>query len=131
MVFLGGVGAILLLWLVLSVDCYGYFEASARLPGVDRAKMRWLGQLSLSILWGFYASVVLSVGFRLRLAPLRWLAILLYLATVLKVFFVDMASLQQFYRILAFFILAVVLGLAAYAYQRIGSTAPSQDQQGS
>jgi len=42
----------------------------------------------------------------------------LYGVTVLKLFLVDMANVQQLYRILAFFVLAVVLGLVARVYQR-------------
>jgi uncharacterized membrane protein len=113
-------GGILLLWLVLSIDCHRYFDARAEeLAEVLRRQCRWLGQLSLSVLWTVYATVLLAIGFRARLAPLRWLAIALYTVTVLKVFFVDMAELRQVYRILAFFILAVFLGLAARAYQRL------------
>jgi hypothetical protein len=36
---------------------------------------------------------------------------------------VDMANVQQLYRILAFFVLAVVLGLVARTYQRFRSSA--------
>ena len=114
-----GLTAILLLWLVLSIDCYRYFDAQAALPDVDSRQWRWLGQLSLSVLWAVYATVLLAIGFRGQLAQLRWLAIAIYAATVVKVFLVDMAELQQVYRILAFFILAVFLGLAALAYQRL------------
>ena len=38
--------------------------------------------------------------------------------TVLKLFVFDMANVQQIYRIVAFFILAIVLGLVARTYQR-------------
>jgi uncharacterized membrane protein len=61
----------------------------------------------------------LWIGFRYRLAALRWLAIGLFGVTVVKVFLVDMATLSQIYRILAFFALAVILGLAWLAYQRV------------
>jgi uncharacterized membrane protein len=118
-VALTALGGIVLLWLVLTVDCYSFFEAQSRLPNADRNHQRWLGQLSVSILWAVYASVILAAGFRLRLASMRWLAIGVYGMTVTKVLLVDMEDLQQFYRILAFFILAVILGLATRAYQRI------------
>jgi len=117
LVAMAGLGAVLLLWLVLSVDCYGFFDAQARAR--DDAHWRWLGQMSLSILWAVFATVVLACGFRLRLAPLRWTALGLYVVTVVKVFLVDMAGLDQIYRIVAFFVLAIFLGMAAWAYQRI------------
>jgi len=106
------------LWLVLTVDCYGFFAAQAR-AYADAAHWRWLGQMSVSILWAVYATVVLACGFRFRLAQLRWTALGLYVATVAKVFLVDMAGLDQIYRIVAFFVLAIFLGAAAWAYQRI------------
>ena len=39
--------------------------------------------------------------------------------TVGKVFLIDAKELGEFYRILAFFILAILLGAAAWAYQRL------------
>jgi uncharacterized membrane protein len=49
---------------------------------------------------------------------MRWLAMILFGITVSKLFVVDMANVQQLYRIMAFFVLAVVLGLVARAYQK-------------
>jgi len=45
----------------------------------------------------------------------------LFGVTVVKLFVVDMANVQQIYRIVAFFILAIVLGLVARTYQRFRS----------
>jgi uncharacterized membrane protein len=106
------------LWLVLTIDCYGFFNAQARVRP-DPARWRWLGQMSVSILWAVYATAILALGFRLRLAWLRWTALGLFVVTAVKVFLVDMAGLDQIYRIVAFFVLAIFLGLAAWAYQRI------------
>jgi uncharacterized membrane protein len=118
LVALAGLGGVVLLWLVLTIDCYGFFRSQAEVYG-DPARWRWLGQMSLSILWAVYATVVLALGFRFRLAGLRWTALGLYVITVVKVFLVDMAGLDQIYRIAAFFVLAIFLGIAAWAYQRI------------
>jgi uncharacterized membrane protein len=81
--------------------------------------MRWLGQVALSALWSVYALGVLAVGFRRRVAAVRWTALFLFAMTIGKVFLHDMAGLREIYRILAFFILAILLGLAGWAYQRI------------
>lgn len=110
------VGVCLLL-LVLSTECYGYF-VSQSLYGGDISVWRWRGQLALTVLWTLFASTLLVLGFRLDRARLRWFAMGLYGVTVLKLFVVDMANVQQLYRILAFFVLAVVLGLVARTYQR-------------
>jgi uncharacterized membrane protein len=112
-------------WLVLSLDLHSFFHTLNRLDvhvawfvleGVD-----WLllGQMTLSVFWALFASGLLVLGFVRRHAGLRWLAIGLFGLTVAKVFLVDMAALERIYRILAFFALAVLLGLAARAYQRI------------
>jgi uncharacterized membrane protein len=130
LVALTGLAGVLLLWLVLSVECYDWFYAWGDWSGGDRAQWRWRGQLALSVLWAVYAAVVLACGFRMRLAQLRWVAIGLFAVTIVKVFLVDMSTLQQFYRILAFFILAVVLGLVARFYQRLSPAGPRRDREG-
>jgi uncharacterized membrane protein len=119
LVGMAALAAVLLLWLVLSVDCYGYFDAWSRVSEVDRAHWRWLGQMSLSVLWAVFATAVLTVGFLARQAGLRWLAMGLYAVTVVKVFIVDMERLDEIYRIAAFFVAAIFVGAAAWAYQRI------------
>ena len=75
------------------------------------------------MLWAAYATAALVAGFQLRRAWLRWLALTLYGVTVLKVFFADMQQLDEIYRIGAFFVLAIFLGLAAWGYQRISPQA--------
>jgi uncharacterized membrane protein len=110
---------IVLVWWVLSVDTYGWFVSQGTRPDADIQRWRWAGHLALSALWAVYASVLLALGFRLGRAHLRWLALALYAVTVVKVFLFDMGQLAEFYRILAFFILAVLLGAAAWAYQRL------------
>jgi uncharacterized membrane protein len=112
------------LWLVLSADlyndCRSLFGTGA--DGDDR-----FAQMALSVLWAVYATAVLAVGFRLDIARLRWTALGLYGVTVAKVFLFDMAGLDEIFRILAFLVLAVLLGIAAGVYQRIR---PGRDQSG-
>ncbi len=119
-----GLGAIALLWYVLSLDCHDYFQAWSAQPEVNVTRMRWLGQLSLSALWTVYASVVLLIGFSTKLPQLRWLSIGLFGVTAVKVVLFDTANLDQIYRILAFFILAIFMGLAALVYQRTRTLGP-------
>jgi uncharacterized membrane protein len=113
----GLVGLVLLGW-VLSVEVYGYFDAWGRIYVAERQSWEWLGQMSISVLWAVYASVLLAIGFWRQQPAIRWLAFALYGLTIAKVLAFDVAMLQEFYRILAFFVLAVMLGLAAWAYQR-------------
>jgi uncharacterized membrane protein len=114
---LGGLASLLLLLFILSIETIGFFNAQS-LVQLDPAAWRWSGQVALSVLWGGYAAALLAIGFRRDRAALRWLALMLFAMTAGKVFLVDMAQLQAFYRILAFLALAVLLALAARAYQR-------------
>jgi uncharacterized membrane protein len=118
---LAGAVGVLLLWFVLSVDTYGYFDtvADQQLSGDEAVRWRWLGQVTLSALWSVYALCLLAIGFVRRLPSVRWAGLFIFAVTVGKAFLHDMAGLKEIYRILAFFILAVLLGLAGWAYQRI------------
>jgi uncharacterized membrane protein len=112
-----GVCGITLVWLVLSLECHGYFVSRSFLGG-DVELWRWRAQLALTVFWILFATALLLLGFRFNRSRLRWFAMGLFGVTVLKLFIVDMANVQQIYRIVAFFILAVVLGLVARGYQR-------------
>ena len=79
-------------------------------------------QTTLSGVWAAYAVGLLASGFRWRSAALRWGALGLFALTLSKVFLIDMASLPGFYRVAAFFVLAVMMGIAAWAYQRFQLT---------
>ncbi len=114
---LGVTGLSLLLW-VLSADLMAFFNYLARTNADEFTRWRWFGQVALSALWSIYASVLLAVGFLRRLPLLRWLAIVLFFVTIGKVFVFDMANLREFYRIIAFFVLALLLGIAGWAYQQ-------------
>jgi uncharacterized membrane protein len=109
---------LLLLLFVLSLDLLGYFRYLAEEFPDEAVRWRWMGQMALSALWALYAVAVLAVGFIRRSAAIRWTALLLFAATTGKVLLVDMAGLREFYRILAFFIVAILLGVAGWAYQR-------------
>jgi uncharacterized membrane protein len=65
---------------------------------------------------------MLGAGFRWKRVRLRWIGIGLFVVTAMKLFFVDMANVQQLYRILAFLVLSIVLAIVARAYQRMRRT---------
>ena len=117
MAAIAAVACVLLVWWITSVDISGYFAAEQLRRGTDYGDQR-MAQMTLSAWWAVYAAVVLAIGFRLRLSLLRWTALGLFALTVGKVFFQDMAELDEIYRIVAFFVLAILLGAAAWAYQR-------------
>jgi uncharacterized membrane protein len=98
-----------LMWLLLTIETYVYAHD---LFG-DRP-----AQTALSAVWAGYAVILLASGFRYGQAALRWAALALFGLTLAKVFFIDMSQLPGFYRVIAFFALAVMMGIAAWAYQK-------------
>jgi uncharacterized membrane protein len=74
--------------------------------------------LSLSVLWTFYAALLLLLGLRRSSAVLRWQALVLLGAVVTKVFLYDLSFLDRVYRVLSFLILGAVLLAVSFLYQR-------------
>jgi uncharacterized membrane protein len=108
---LAGLGGVVLVWLILTLESYQYF--AARITAQT-------ARTSLSVLWPSYAAVLLTLGFWLRSGLLRWTALGLFGLTLIKVVLVDMADLPGFYRVTAFLVLSLILGGAAWQYQKIG-----------
>jgi superfamily II helicase len=69
-------------------------------------------------LWSLFAGVLIAIGFIWRSPTLRWMAIILFATTLLKILIVDMAGVNELYRFGAVFALATLLALATWAYQR-------------
>jgi uncharacterized membrane protein len=117
-------------WLGSSVEAYSYFDAQAQAltrnagpAGFAAAsetarQLRWAGQLSLSMLWPLYAGLMTAAGFRLQLRAWRMAGLALFGLTLVKVLFLDIPELRQFYRIVALLALGVVLLAVAWKYQR-------------
>jgi len=85
-------------------------------------------QLSLSVLWALYASLLTGVGIFKRIRGARVLGILLLGLTVLKVFLVDLSALQTFYRIISFIVLGLLLLAVSYGYNRFKHLIFGEDQ---
>jgi uncharacterized membrane protein len=100
--------------IALSLELWDYFGRSATI-GIDRSLAQ---HLALSVLWTAYATVLLIVGMKRQSQLLRWQALILFGAAVLKVFLYDSSFLERFYRILSFFILGIVLMVVSFLYQR-------------
>jgi uncharacterized membrane protein len=113
-----GLGGVLLLWLVLSLEVYQ--TARTRYPSSLDYREQWrFAQMWLSVFWAVYAGCVIVAGFWQRSRPLRVMALALFGLTLGKVVIVDMADLPGIYRVAAFFVLAVIMGAAAWGYQRL------------
>ena len=74
--------------------------------------------LSLSLLWGLYASVMLIIGIVRRWQPVRLGGLALLAIPVAKLFVVDTFELEQGYRVVAYFSLGFILLAGGLLYQR-------------
>jgi uncharacterized membrane protein len=75
----------------------------------------------ISILWTLYALVIITVGILRRVRGLRYAGLTLCAIVPVKAFFIDLAHLSQFYRIMAFIVLGVMFVCGALAYLRLGA----------
>jgi uncharacterized membrane protein len=82
------------------------------------AYMAGLRSGGVSIVWGLYAFAVLLAGIRHHVRGLRYLGLTLFAVVTWKVFFVDLSQLDQFYRIIAFVVLGVVVLAGSFIYLR-------------
>lgn len=134
------VAANVLAIVALSAQASGYYEAKIaqelQHSGVEfwpddfPAPLRNLAlakQLSLSVVWGLYASGLLIAGQVRRLVLLRVMGLALLSLTILKAFFWDLSSLDRVYRIISFIMLGAILLVVSYFYQRKNQRAEEQD----
>jgi uncharacterized membrane protein len=114
------IGANLLVLFFLTTEISSSFEAAYYRASEYQQKrdIRSRMQLSISALWGFYSIVLVTVGILRRFQPLRLLAIVLFAATILKVFFVDLGEMEKVYRIIASIGLGVILLVVSMMYQK-------------
>src|SRR5215217_21623 len=113
-------GAALTFWLLISIETHTYFAglALAEKNLDNAAHERWLGQMALSVVWAAYAAALAAYGFVRRVAVIRWAALVLFAFTVVKAMLVDIAELQQLYRIIVFAVLGFLLLLVAWGYHK-------------
>ena len=76
------------------------------------------GNFTYSALWMAYGAMLMVIGFWRGSAFVRWQALLLIAATIIKVFVLDTSQLDRIYRILSFVALGVLLLAVSFAYQR-------------
>ena len=86
--------------------------------GGDGAAMRRGQRLLEAPLGVLGALALLLVGMHRQLAAVRYAGLGLLVVTLLKLFFHDLAQLDQLYRIGAFIAVAIVLIGSSYLYQR-------------
>ncbi len=80
----------------------------------------------ISILWSVFALGLILAGIRQQRGALRYVGLGLFTVVGVKVFFVDLASLDQFYRIIAFILLGVLVLCGAFLYLKYRQTFESK-----
>ena len=113
--FASVLGLLLTFWLI-NLEVADYFS-----PGryVEWSLERHFARdLTLSVMWGLYAMVLLVLGLLRRLPALRVAGLAFLVLTVAKVFLYDLSSLTGLYRVLSFLGLGVSLILVSLLYAK-------------
>src|SRR5438477_64048 len=107
-----------LAFLIVNIEIADYFSA----PGAAALTFQFSGNfardMSYSIAWALFALLMLIVGIRKQIAPVRYASLGLLGLTVVKLFFHDLSQLDQLYRISAFVVVAIIAMVASFLYQR-------------
>ena len=110
-------GAILA-FLLLNIEIADYFSR----PGMAALTFQFSGNfardMSYSIAWALFALLLLIIGIRQTVRPVRYASLGLLGVTILKLFLHDLSQLDQLYRIAAFVVVAIIAIFASFLYQR-------------
>jgi len=113
---LTGLGTVLS-FLLVNIEIADYFSD----PGSTltfQFSGNFARDMTYSIAWALFALVLLVIGIARRSRAPRYAGLGLLGVTILKLFFHDLARLDQLYRIGAFVAVAAIAMLASFAYQR-------------
>jgi uncharacterized membrane protein len=78
--------------------------------------------VALSVLWAVIGLAAVVIGFAKDLRPLRYAALGLLGVTLVKILFVDLATVRPVYRILSFLAVGGLLLCVSFVYHRQGGT---------
>ncbi|HLG16931.1 MAG TPA: DUF2339 domain-containing protein [Blastocatellia bacterium] len=107
--------------IALSAEATGYYAArmhAATGLAEGRFDLGLAQRLSLSLVWTLYGGAMLAIGLSRRSGLLRVMGMLLLGVTILKVFILDLASLEKVYRVISLIVLGVILLAVSFLYQR-------------
>ena len=112
---LRGLGTVLF-FLLVNIEIADYFSTGSTLT------FRFTGSFAMdvaySLAWGAFALGLLLVGIRTGHKAARLSSLALFAATIAKVFLHDLWRLGQLYRVGSIFVLAVLLMLVSFLYQK-------------
>jgi uncharacterized membrane protein len=99
--------------LALSLEFWDYLGRGSAASDHSLAQ-----HLSISVLWTCYAGALILFGLLRHSALMRWQSLILLGIVVVKVFLIDLSSLDRAYRIFSFFVLGSALLAVSFLYQR-------------
>jgi uncharacterized membrane protein len=115
-----GIGAVYVVSVAV-VDAMEWLAAGS----VSDADLWYIGQVALSVCWATLGLGILLAGLGLRSLPVRVFGLALLGMATVKVFLVDLASLDIAFRVLSFFGLGLLLIGAGWVYLRLQSRTAS------
>jgi uncharacterized membrane protein len=118
-----GLAAGVLMVYLLSIGVVDAFQARVGGP-VTLEELAFQAQVALSLLWIVLGTVVFVFGLARRRLLVRQAGLALLALASLKVFLVDLSSLDVAYRVLSLFALGTLLLLTAWAYARLRPPPP-------
>ena len=120
-----GLTACILLLVALSQEVSSYFKClihgskyfgPAKDTSIEGLKMAQ--RFTMSALWMIYSFALVAIGIFRKIRGLRIVAIILFAATILKVFLIDTSEVAQIWRIFSFIGLGIILILTSLLYQK-------------
>jgi uncharacterized membrane protein len=111
---LGGI----LLFLLLNIEIADAFTPPGSRSIVLEFSGNFARDMTYSIAWGLFALALLIIGFAKHSKYTRYAGIGLLGVTLLKLFFHDLARLDNVYRIGALIVVALIALVASFLYQR-------------
>jgi uncharacterized membrane protein len=109
-------GAILVLWILLTEEIYLYWYCRNRFAA-KITNWRFLSHMYISVMWAVYGAALMVVGFWRKAPMLRYIALGLFVLLLAKVFILDTSTVKSVYRIAAFLATGVTLVGVSYLYQ--------------
>jgi hypothetical protein len=114
---------------LLSIAVVDYFQS--RVGGLTALEsLEKQAQVALSILWAALGVGVFVAGVLRYGAPVRLFGLALLALATIKVFIIDLASLDASYRVLSFVGLGILLLAGSFVYQHVKVRAARDDERG-
>ncbi len=112
-----GAGSVLLLFIYSSLELNTFLAEF--IPGLRAG--------GITLLWTVFALSMILTGLRRNEKLIRYAGLCLFGVVAWKVFFVDLASLDQIYRIVAFIVMGVLVLAGSFLYLRYRETFAIED----